>query len=82
MHITIGSYTRIAEQIPSSSNRIPSFQYGKSLFRTVLLQMDSLADTGNTSTDNDDVVVFHSDSSLKLVLFSQFAETNESSIFF
>ena len=50
MHVAVGSYARIAEQIPGSPEIFPPFQQGEAAARAHRLQMRSHADPGKART--------------------------------
>ena len=59
MHVGIGTYARVAEQVPGSADRASAVQNCVGFGRTFRLEVIGRADPGKPCADDEHVKVFH-----------------------
>jgi hypothetical protein len=55
VHVTVGTHTRIAEEIPGPSDVVTGFENRERTVRTIALEKVGGADSGDAGTDHHDV---------------------------
>ncbi len=58
VHVAVGPYARIPEQVPRAADVRPALQDGEGRARAPVLEVDGAADAGDPGADDQDVDVF------------------------
>ena len=58
VHVRIGTYARVAKQVPGAAHRLARLEDDEALAGALALQMAGSADAGQAGTDDDDIKCF------------------------
>ena len=59
MHVTVGAYAGIAEEVPGAADRVAPFEERVGLARAMVFEVAGCTDSGQAGTNDDDVEGFH-----------------------